>query len=106
MTVLLVGQPTVSADDELFWEDFAVGQVMTFGQREISREDMLGFARRYDPQPVHIDEQAARLTMLEGLAASGWHICTIFMRMLHDGLLSQCRSAGLYAIEESSGGSR
>ncbi len=100
MTALLVGRQAVSADDELFWEDFTVGQVMTFGQREISREDIIGFARRYDPQPVHIDEQAARLTMLKGLAASGWHVCTIFMHMLHDGLLSRCRHVGLYAIEE------
>ena len=100
MTALLAGQQGVSADDRLFWEDFAVGQVMTFGQCKISREDILGFARHYDPQPFHIDEQAARLTMLKGLAASGWHVCTIFMRMLHDGLLSRCRFAGLYAIEE------
>lgn len=88
------------ADSGLFWEDFAVGWVQTFGSCEISREDIVGFARRYDPQPFHIDEQAARLTMLEGLAASGWHICTILMGMLDEGLLSRCRFARLCAIDE------
>jgi len=100
MTVLAAAVKRAHCNDGLFWEDLAVGQVMTFGHCLVSREDIIGFARQYDPQPSHIDEQAARTTMLKGLAASGWHICTVFMTMLHDGLLSHCRVARLHAIEE------
>ncbi|MCK5496223.1 MAG: MaoC family dehydratase, partial [Hyphomicrobiaceae bacterium] len=100
MTALRKMQEVALDDGGLFWEDFTVGQVLTFGHCELSRESIIAFASQYDPQPFHIDEQAARLTMLTGLAASGWHVCTVFMRMLHDGLLSRCRFAGLYAIDE------
>ncbi len=88
------------AHDKLCWEDFSVGQTFHFGHNEISRDEIVRFARLYDPQPFHIDEQAAKLTMLDGLAASGWHVCTIFMRMLDEGLLSRCQSAGIDMIDE------
>ncbi|MES0383975.1 MAG: MaoC/PaaZ C-terminal domain-containing protein [Hyphomicrobium sp.] len=100
MTALRIMHEEALDDGGLIWEDFTVGQVLTFGHCELSRESIIAFAREYDPQPFHIDEQAARLTMLTGLAASGWHVCTVFMGMLHDGLLSRCRFAGLYAIDE------
>ncbi len=100
MMALTKPQEDTLENRPLFFEDFSPGQVQTFGQCEISRKDIIDFASHYDPQPFHIDEQAAKLTMLKGLCASGWHICTVFMRMLDDGLLSRCRSTGINAIDE------
>lgn len=94
------GQDEICSRDNFFWEDFKVGQIFTFGQHEVSREDIITFARQFDPQPVHINEQAAKFTMLRGLAASGWHSCAIFMSMLQDGLLSRSRFAGTHEIEK------
>lgn len=82
------------------FEDFKVDQVFLLGQQMVSRDEIVTFARRYDPQPVHIDDLAARNTILNGLAASGWHTCSMFMRLLCDGLLSRYRYAGLVAVTE------
>ena len=87
-------------NNKLCWEDFSAGQKFHFGHNVIGRDDIVRFARLYDPQPFHTDEHAAKLTMLEGLAASGWHVCTIFMRMLDEGLLSRCKHAGIDTIDE------
>jgi len=68
----------------LHWEDFVVGSVACYGPRTITREEILAFAAEFDPQPMHADEEAARATMLGGLAASGWHTCALAMRMMAD----------------------
>lgn len=81
-------------------EDFRAGQVFTLGRRPVSREQVIAFARQYDPQPFHLDERAAQATLLKGLAASGWHTCAMLMRMLSDGLLERGRFAGLLGIDE------
>ena len=65
-----------------YFEDFAVGDVYELGARRISREEIVEFARKYDPQPFHVDEEAARKTFFGGLAASGWHTSAIFMGLL------------------------
>jgi acyl dehydratase len=57
----------------LHWEDFSPGQVTDCGSRLISRAEIVAFAAEYDPQPMHLDEQAASATLLGGLVASGWH---------------------------------
>ncbi|MFV0366922.1 MAG: MaoC/PaaZ C-terminal domain-containing protein [Hyphomicrobiaceae bacterium] len=100
MMARLFAKQVVRTDGKLFWEDFPVGQVMDFGCCELSREDIIDFARQFDPQPFHIDEQAARSTIFEGLAASGWHVCVTYMAMFQEHLLSRCQRAGLYGIEE------
>jgi acyl dehydratase len=63
------------------FEDLVEGRTTTFGPRTISREEMIAFAAEFDPQPMHLDEEAAKRTMLGGLAASGWHTCVIMMRL-------------------------
>jgi acyl dehydratase len=100
MTANVEAQKSIPPTDRLYWEDLAVGQTLNFGNCYISRKDITDFARQFDPQPFHIDEQAARATMLKGLAASGWHICTVFMRMLEDGLLSRCQGSQLDTIDK------
>ena len=59
--------------------------------RTITREEMIAFARQYDPQPFHLDDEAARTTLFEGLAASGWHTAALSMRLC---VASDFRPAG------------
>jgi acyl dehydratase len=83
-----------------YWEDFTVGSVTEIGPRTITREEIVAFAAEYDPQPMHLDEAAARASMLGGLAASGWHSCCVLMRMLSDGFLLQSSFMGAPGVEE------
>jgi acyl dehydratase len=83
-----------------YFEDFTVGRVGEYGPRQITREEIIAFASQYDPQPMHLDEEAARHTMLGGLAASGWHTCAIMMRMIADGFLLDSSSMGAPGIDE------
>jgi acyl dehydratase len=84
----------------LHWEDFATGSVALYGPRLITREEIIAFASEFDPQPMHLDEEAARAGMLGGLAASGWHSCAILMRMIADGFVLDSHSLGSPGVEE------
>lgn len=70
-----------------FLEDFAVGQVFQTARLSVEREEIFAFARQFDPQPYHLDEDAARQSPFRGLAASGWHTAAMTMRLLVDGEL-------------------
>jgi acyl dehydratase len=65
-----------------YLEDFAVGQVYRSNRLRIDREQILSFASQFDPQPYHLDEEAARKSVFKGLAASGWHTAAMTMRLL------------------------
>jgi len=82
------------------YEDFKVGEVSTFGPRLVTREEIISFASEFDPQPMHLDEEAAKKSLLKGLSASGWHSCAMMMRMLYDGFISQSSSLGGPGIDE------
>lgn len=70
---------------EQYLEDFAVGQVFRSGRMRIDSERIKTFAAEFDPQPFHLDEEAARPTLFGGLAASGWHTAALTMRLLVEG---------------------
>jgi acyl dehydratase len=84
----------------LYFEDFAPGSIAEFGPRSVTREEIIAFAAEFDPQPFHLDEDAARASMLGGLAASGWHTCSILMRMIYDGFLFESASMGSPGVDE------
>src|SRR5262245_7385302 len=88
-----------AAVPKLYFEDFAPGWTAADGPRRVTREEMIGFAAQYDPQPMHLDEEAARHTMLGGLAASGWHTCAIMMKMIADNLLLDAASMGAPGVD-------
>ena len=67
--------------DRLYFEDFPVGEVVEFGDRVVTAEEIVEFAREFDPQPFHLDEAAARESMAGGLIASGWHSAALMMRI-------------------------
>ena len=83
------------------YEDFVVGEVREMGPRTVTREEIVAFAAEFDPQPMHLDENAAKQTILGGLAASGWHTCSIVMRLLCDGLILNSTSQGSPGIDEA-----
>ncbi len=85
---------------KLHWEDFEVGFFGSFGPITVTREDILDFAREFDPQPMHLDEDAARDSMLGGLAASGWQCCAFLTRLMVDGWLLNSTSMGSPGVEE------
>ncbi len=69
----------------LFLEDYAVGQKFGSGRLRVDAEAIKRFAAEFDPQPAHLDEEAARGTIFRGLAASGWHTAALTMRLLVEG---------------------
>jgi acyl dehydratase len=80
--------------DKLHWEDFKVGETLTYGSKTVTREEIIEFARQYDPQPFHIDEDAAAKSPFGGLIASGWQSNGFFMRMMVDHVLNRSTSMG------------
>ena len=84
----------------LHFEDFQVGQVFPLGPYPVTREEVLDFAREFDPQDFHLDEEAANASVLGGLAASGWHTCAMLMRMIADGYLNRAAGMGSPGLSE------
>ena len=82
------------------FEDFSVGQVREFGSRRVDREEGLAFAAAYDPQPLHLDEDAANASVLGGLSISGWQTCALVMRMMCDAYLLDSTSQGSPGIDQ------
>ena len=70
---------------ELYLDDLYVGQRFAAGPISVTAEEIVSFAREFDPQPFHLDGEAAKATLFQGLAASGWHTAALTMRMLTDG---------------------
>lgn len=79
--------------DQRYFEDYPVGEVFEFGPIEVDEEEVLAFATRYDPQPMHIDPQFAAKGPFGGLIASGWHTLSLMMRLMVDNYSST--NAGL-----------
>jgi acyl dehydratase len=84
----------------LTFEDFKPGRLGTFGPRHVTREEILAFAAEFDPQPMHLEEEAASRSMLKGLSGSGWHLCSIIMRMMFDGFIGRTASLGSPGVNE------
>jgi len=70
-----------------YLDDFAVGQIFRSSTLQVDIEEIKAFATKFDPQPFHLDEVAARTSFFRGLAASGWHTAAMTMRLLIDGEL-------------------
>ena len=83
-----------------WFEDFSPGQEMALGAYRLGREEMVQFARRYDPQPFHLDEQAAAASPLGGLAASGWQTAAVWMRLYVDAVLRDAAGMGSPGVEQ------
>ena len=85
--------------DPLTFEDFPASEIVEYGGVEVSAEEIIAFAREFDPQPFHLDHEAAR-GATGGLIASGWHTAALLMRMNCDGFLTGAGVVGEGGIEE------
>jgi acyl dehydratase len=84
----------------LYFEDFVVGLRRELGSRTLSADEIVGFAREYDPQPFHVDADAAARSPFGGLIASGWQTCGVAMRIMVEGYLLNSASMGSPGVDE------
>jgi acyl dehydratase len=85
----------------LYYEDFIEGSVQDYAARSITRDEVIAYAREFDSQPMHLDEEAAKNSLLGGLSASGWHTCCFMFRMMYDNFIKDSSSLGSPGIEET-----
>ena len=82
-----------------YWEDFKTGSREKIGSVIVDKDELIEFASRYDPQPFHIDEAAAQQSIYGGLIASGWHTCSMVMRLICEAYMLNSASLGSPGIE-------
>jgi acyl dehydratase len=85
--------------DVLYWEDFKVGETVEMGSHRFSAQEIVEFGRQFDPQPFHVDPEAARESFYGELIASGWHTCSIAMRLMCDSYVNRTRSMGSPGVD-------
>ncbi len=83
-----------ASDGLIYFEDLEIGSTASFGRYEVTREEVMDFAGKYDPQPFHLSDEAAAQTHFGRISASGWHTCAMTMRMLVDNITER-KQAGL-----------
>jgi acyl dehydratase len=84
---------------EHYWEDFKTGSREEIGSVVVDKDELIEFAARYDPQPFHVDEAAAQQSIYGGLIASGWHTCSMVMRLICDAYMLDSASLGSPGLE-------
>lgn len=86
--------------DDRYFEDYVEGEVYRFGSIAVTADEVIGFAKRYDPQSFHIDPEAARRSPFGGLIASGWHTAGLMMRLFADHYLTHVASLASPGLDE------
>lgn len=86
-------------DKRWYWEDFTEGMTMEFGPKKVERDEVITFAKAFDPQPFHLSEEAGKASLFGGLAASGWHTAAMVMRLMCDGFILDSSSLGSPGLE-------
>jgi acyl dehydratase len=82
-----------------YWEDMPVGSTHDLGTITPTAEEIVAFATQFDPQPFHLDEEAAKQSVFGGLCASGWHTCSMAMRLMVTNFLLESSSQGSPGLE-------
>ncbi len=85
---------------KLYFEDFKVGEILPLGERHITEEEIIAFAKQFDPQPFHIDPEAAAHSPFGGIIASGWHTCALTMRLMCEAYVLDAASLGSPGMDE------
>ncbi len=86
--------------EDRYFEDYVPGSVHEFGCISVEEAEVIDFARRFDPQPFHMDPEAAKQSIFGGLIASGWHTASLAMRLLVDHYISHVASLGSPGVDE------
>lgn len=82
-----------------YFEDFFPGQEIAAGSKTVSEEEIIAFATQFDPQPFHVDHDAAAASIFGGVIASGWHTCGMMMRLIVDNLMGGSSSMGSPGVD-------
>lgn len=82
-----------------YWEDMQAGHVRQLGSITPTREEIIAFATQFDPQPFHLDDEAAKASVFGALCASGWHTCSMAMRLMVTNFTQQSASLGSPGLE-------
>ena len=85
---------------KMYFEDYVVGSELPLGSYHVTEEEIIAFARQYDPQPFHIDKAAAEQSIYGGLISSGWMTCGIIMRLLVQSMGDRSTSMGSPGVDE------
>ena len=83
-----------------YLEDYKVGRIFEFGPVVVEKKDIISFAQKFDPQYFHVKEELAEKSQFGGLIASGWHTCSVMMRLLVDNFISERASLGSPGVEK------
>jgi len=83
----------------LYWEDFEIGGAVEMGSHTFTADEIVAYARQFDPQPFHIDPEAAKRSVFGGLIASGWHTCAVGMRLMCDDYINRSISMGAPGVD-------
>jgi acyl dehydratase len=83
-----------------YWDDYEIGQKFDLGSTSFTADEIVDFARQYDPQSFHVDAAAARQSMFGGLIASGWHVTAKLMRLFVDNYVDQRTALGSPGVDE------
>jgi acyl dehydratase len=83
-----------------YWDDYEVGQKTDLGSTSFTADEIVSFARQYDPQSFHVDPAAARQSMFGSLIASGWHVTAKLMRLFVDNYVDQRTALGSPGVDE------
>jgi acyl dehydratase len=100
MTELLSGTDFAAGADERYFEDYVPDSVYEWGHVTVGEAEILSFARQFDPQPIHVDQEYAAGGPFGGVIASGWHTASIMMRLLADHYLSRVASLASPGVDE------
>jgi acyl dehydratase len=84
----------------IYFEDVQVGETQRFGRYEVTREEIIEYARQFDPQPFHVDEAAAKASTFGGLIASGWHTGAMLIRMINDHAIPGAATTGALGFDD------
>lgn len=82
-----------------YWEDFKVGERMVLGSKTFTEDEIIEFAKQFDPQVFHVDKELAKQSYFGGIIASGWHTCAIAMRLMCDAYLNESSSIGSPGVD-------
>ena len=86
-------------EPRLYWEDLNLNETRDLGSLSPTAEEMVAFASQFDPQPFHLDPEAAKASVFGGLCASGWHTCALAMKLMVSNFLHETSSLGSPGLE-------
>ena len=84
----------------MYFEDFEVGQRIVIASRTVTHDEIVHFAGQFDPQPFHVDDAAAEASIFGSVIASGWHTCSMMMRLVVDAVLGGSSSLGSPGVDK------